>query len=54
VLTVATRYRHCIGAAMTLAVMGYHFQVMTRRLSEAAKAPFASPATEKALPDETT
>jgi radical SAM superfamily enzyme YgiQ (UPF0313 family) len=31
-LTVATRYRHCIGAAMTLAVMGYHFQVMTRRL----------------------
>jgi radical SAM superfamily enzyme YgiQ (UPF0313 family) len=32
-LIVATRYRHCIGAAMTLAVMGYHFQVMTRRLS---------------------
>jgi len=31
-LTVATRYRHCIGAAMTLAVMGYHFQVMTSRL----------------------
>src|ERR1035438_2404637 len=31
-LTVATRYRHCIGAAMTLAVMGYHFQVMTRKL----------------------
>ncbi len=34
-LTVATRYRHCIGAAMTLAVMGYHFQVMTRKLLEA-------------------
>jgi hypothetical protein len=33
-LTVATRYRHCIGAAMTLAVMGYHFQVMTLRLSK--------------------
>jgi radical SAM superfamily enzyme YgiQ (UPF0313 family) len=32
-LTVATRYRHCVGAAMTLAVMGYHFQVMTQRLS---------------------
>jgi radical SAM superfamily enzyme YgiQ (UPF0313 family) len=32
-LTVATRYRHCVGAAMTLAVMGYHFQVMTRKLS---------------------
>jgi radical SAM superfamily enzyme YgiQ (UPF0313 family) len=52
-LTVATRYRHCVGAAMTLAVMGYHFQVMTRRLSEAAKAPFASPTNEKALPAET-
>jgi hypothetical protein len=35
VLTVATRYRHCVGAAMTLAVMGYHFQVMTQRLSKA-------------------
>jgi radical SAM superfamily enzyme YgiQ (UPF0313 family) len=35
-LTVATRYRHCVGAAMTLAVMGYHFQVMTSRLSSAS------------------
>ena len=52
-LTVATRYRHCVGTAMTLAVMGYHFQVMTRRLSEAAKAPFAPPATEKRLSAET-
>jgi radical SAM superfamily enzyme YgiQ (UPF0313 family) len=52
-LTVATRYRHCVGTAMTLAVMGYHFQVMTRRLSEAAKAPFTPPATEKRLPAET-
>jgi radical SAM superfamily enzyme YgiQ (UPF0313 family) len=34
-LAVATRYRHCVGAAMTLAVMGYHFQVMTRRISKA-------------------
>ena len=34
-LTVAVRYRHCVGAAMTLAVMGYHFQVMTRRLLKA-------------------
>jgi hypothetical protein len=33
-LAVATRYRHCVGAAMTLAVMGYHFQVMTSRLLE--------------------
>ena len=35
-LTVLTRYRHCIGVAMTLAVMGYHFEVMTRRLTSAA------------------
>jgi radical SAM superfamily enzyme YgiQ (UPF0313 family) len=41
-LAVATRYRHCVGAAMTLAVMGYHFQVMTRRLSEAADLAAAS------------
>jgi radical SAM superfamily enzyme YgiQ (UPF0313 family) len=34
-LTVLTRYRHCIGAAMTLAVMGYHFEVMTGRLTNA-------------------
>jgi radical SAM superfamily enzyme YgiQ (UPF0313 family) len=53
VLTVATRYRHCIGMAMTLAVMGYHFQIMTRRLSEAANSPFASPAIEKILPANT-
>ncbi len=32
-LTVATRYRHCVGAAMTMAVMGYHLQLMTNRLS---------------------
>jgi radical SAM superfamily enzyme YgiQ (UPF0313 family) len=43
-LTVATRYRHCVGAAMTLAVMGYHFQVMTRRLSDHAGEPVASQA----------
>jgi len=36
-LTVATRYRHCVGAAMTLAVMGYHFQVITRQLAKAAE-----------------
>jgi radical SAM superfamily enzyme YgiQ (UPF0313 family) len=49
-LTVATRYRHCVGAAMTLAVMGYHFQVMTRRLSAAASSPAAP---QNYLPDET-
>jgi radical SAM superfamily enzyme YgiQ (UPF0313 family) len=34
-ITVLQRYRYCIGTAMTLAVMGYHFQVMTRKLTEA-------------------
>ncbi len=34
--TVVTRYPYCIGTAMTLAVMGYHFQVMTKRLTAAA------------------
>jgi len=29
---VVTRYRHCFVSAMTLVVMGYHFQVMTRKL----------------------
>ncbi len=33
-MSVATRYRHCVGTAMTLAVMGYHFQMMTSRLSQ--------------------
>jgi radical SAM superfamily enzyme YgiQ (UPF0313 family) len=35
--SVATSYRHCVGAAMTLAVMGYHFQIMTSRLSESGR-----------------
>jgi hypothetical protein len=34
-MAVATRYRHCVGAAMTLAVMGYHLQVITKKLSKA-------------------
>jgi radical SAM superfamily enzyme YgiQ (UPF0313 family) len=38
-LAVATRYRHCVGVAMTLAVMGYHLQVMTRKLAGDAVAP---------------
>jgi hypothetical protein len=48
-LTVATRYRHCVGAAMTLAVMGYHFQVMTDRLINAVQAPVLASAIEDAL-----
>jgi radical SAM superfamily enzyme YgiQ (UPF0313 family) len=48
-LTVATRYRHCVGAAMTLAVMGYHLQVMTDKLSRAVQSPLLPAAMEKAL-----
>jgi radical SAM superfamily enzyme YgiQ (UPF0313 family) len=52
-LTVATRYRHCVGAAMTLAVMGYHFQVMTRRLSQTVEAIALPSPMEKGLPAST-
>jgi radical SAM superfamily enzyme YgiQ (UPF0313 family) len=48
-LTVATRYRHCVGAAMTLAVMGYHFQVMTDKLAAAVKAPALTGGMEEKL-----
>ena len=48
-LTVATRYRHCVGAAMTLAVMGYHFQVMLGKLPSVAESPASM---EKCLPAE--
>jgi radical SAM superfamily enzyme YgiQ (UPF0313 family) len=51
-LAVATRYRHCIGPAMTLAVMGYHLQVITQKLSEAVDAQAEALAMEKALPAE--
>jgi hypothetical protein len=33
-MTVAIRYRRSFGAAITLAVVGYHFQVTTRKLLE--------------------
>jgi len=48
-LTVATRYRHCVGAAMTLAVMGYHLQVMTDKLARAVHAPMLPVQIEKPL-----
>ena len=51
-LAVATRYRHCVGVAMTLAVMGYHFQVMTRRLSEAADLAMMPAGMDNSLPAE--
>ena len=47
----ATRYRRCFGAAMTLAVMGHHFQIMTRKLSRAMDRATAEAAKE--LPAET-
>ncbi len=31
----ATRYRHAFGTAITLAIMGYHFQVITQNVLEA-------------------
>ena len=34
-LSAAARYRHSLGAAMTVAVMGYHFQTMTALFFEA-------------------
>jgi hypothetical protein len=34
VLTTALRYPRSFGVAMTLAVKGYHFQVMTERMLE--------------------
>jgi radical SAM superfamily enzyme YgiQ (UPF0313 family) len=34
VLVAATRYRRYFGAAMTMAVMGYHFQMITEQISE--------------------
>jgi radical SAM superfamily enzyme YgiQ (UPF0313 family) len=51
-LAVATRYRHCVGPAMTLAVMGYHLQVITQKLSEAVDAQAEALAMQKALPAE--
>ena len=50
--SVVTRYRRSFGPAMTLAVMGYHLQVMTRKLSKAMKNQSAAPATANRLPAE--
>jgi hypothetical protein len=47
--TAATRYHRCFGAAMTLAVMGYHFQVMTRKLSKALESQTLPATMQKAL-----
>jgi radical SAM superfamily enzyme YgiQ (UPF0313 family) len=49
-LAVSTRYRHCAGTAMTLAVMGYHFQVMTKKLSQAMDSLALPPTPATGLP----
>jgi len=52
-MTVAIRYRRSFGAAMTLAVMGYHFQVMTRKLLEVGKENVFSPTVKKGFSRDT-
>jgi radical SAM superfamily enzyme YgiQ (UPF0313 family) len=49
----ATRYRHCFASAMTLAVMGHHFQVMTRKLGKAMDAANRNAAAEASAAIET-
>jgi hypothetical protein len=51
-LAVSTRYRRCVGKAMTLAVMGYHFQIMTQKLTEAVDSLALSPAKTRGLSTE--
>jgi radical SAM superfamily enzyme YgiQ (UPF0313 family) len=53
VAAAATRYRHSFGTAMTLVVMGHHFQVITRRLSKFKLPALPSAANEADLPSET-
>jgi hypothetical protein len=49
----ATRYRRCFGAAMTLAVMGFHFQVMTKKLSKAIDVATRAAKSGETVPSET-
>jgi radical SAM superfamily enzyme YgiQ (UPF0313 family) len=51
--SAATKYRRCFGAAMTLAVMGHHFQVMTRKLGKAMDKATKAAAMEERLLAET-
>ncbi len=48
-LTAATRYHRCFGAAMTLAVMGYHFEIMTRKLLKSVEQPVLPRSIDTAL-----
>src|SRR4051794_14703049 len=49
-LSAVTHHRRSFGAAMTLAVMGYHFQIMTERLSQADSGCGARPPDDRAAP----
>ncbi len=42
-MEAATRYRHVFDTAMTLAVMGFHFQTLTRRICGTEIEPLISP-----------
>ena len=53
-VAAATRYRRSFGTAMTLAVMGYHFQAMTRELSKYKMPELPSPGIEEGVTAETT
>jgi len=53
VAAAATRYRHSFGTAMTLVVMGHHFQVITRRLSKFKLPTLPSAANDAPMPVET-
>jgi hypothetical protein len=46
-------YRRCFGVAMTLAVMGYHFQVMTQELSQAIDSKMQPGESREIMPSET-
>jgi hypothetical protein len=48
----ATRYRHSFSTAMTLAVIGYHFQVMTHKLSKYKVPELPAAANQAELPSE--
>jgi len=42
-MEAATRYRHVFDSAMTLAVMGFHFQTLTKKICGTEIEPLPSP-----------
>jgi hypothetical protein len=51
IFDAATRYRHAFGTAITLAVMGYHFQKITERVCRADYLPQLPAGELEPLPD---